>query len=107
MSEHNESPVFLQLDPVFNPAQKDLPITLYESGEHLWQLLNGCSPDREALVLMMPFFAELHSVENVPSFVFVQANFSIEVGLAPCVTCTHDTSFCGAQQPGAETACWK
>ncbi|KAK9840416.1 hypothetical protein WJX74_009540 [Apatococcus lobatus] len=56
MSEHNESPVFLQLDPVFNPAQKDLPISLYES--------------------------ELHSMENVPSFVFVQANFSIETSEA-------------------------
>ncbi|KAK9849666.1 hypothetical protein WJX84_003105 [Apatococcus fuscideae] len=56
ISEHNESPVFLQLDPVFSAAQKDLPISLYES--------------------------ELHTVDNVPAFIFVQANFTIETSEA-------------------------
>lgn len=32
--EVNESPVFLRLDPKRDAAQKDLPVYLYESGEH-------------------------------------------------------------------------
>lgn len=28
----NESPVYVLLNPLINPAQKDLPITIYESG---------------------------------------------------------------------------
>lgn len=28
----NESPVYVLLNPSINPAQKDLPVTIYESG---------------------------------------------------------------------------
>lgn len=28
----NESPVYVLLNPAINPAQKDLPVTIYESG---------------------------------------------------------------------------
>lgn len=28
----NESPVYVLLNPAINPAQKDLPVTIFESG---------------------------------------------------------------------------
>ncbi|KAG6407359.1 hypothetical protein SASPL_130348 [Salvia splendens] len=31
----NENPVYVLLNPSINPAQKDLPVTIYESGTHL------------------------------------------------------------------------
>lgn len=51
----NESPVYVLLNPLINPAQKDLPITIYESGmsaallsyyvyELLWALPISCKP---------------------------------------------------------------
>lgn len=31
----NESPLYVLLNPSINPAQKDLPVTIYESGMYL------------------------------------------------------------------------
>lgn len=31
----NESPVYVLLNPSINPAQKDLPVAIYESGMYL------------------------------------------------------------------------
>ncbi|KAI7842094.1 hypothetical protein COHA_004289 [Chlorella ohadii] len=56
LMEINESPVFLRLDPSKDAAQKDLPVYLYES--------------------------ELHVLEGVPSFIFVQAKYTIETSEA-------------------------
>ncbi|KAL4439478.1 hypothetical protein ABPG77_008807 [Micractinium sp. CCAP 211/92] len=56
LMEVNESPVFLRLDPSKDPSQKDLPVFLYES--------------------------ELHVVDGVPSFIFVQSKFTIETSEA-------------------------
>ncbi|AQK58199.1 COP9 signalosome complex subunit 6a [Zea mays] len=32
----NESPVYLLLNPTINLSQKDLPVTIYESGKSIW-----------------------------------------------------------------------
>ncbi|KAL6203606.1 hypothetical protein ACLB2K_027306 [Fragaria x ananassa] len=50
----NENPVYVLLNPVINPAQKDLPITIYES--------------------------ELHVIDGVPQLIFVSSSYTIEVG---------------------------
>ncbi|PSC73827.1 COP9 signalosome complex subunit 6a [Micractinium conductrix] len=52
----NESPVFLRLDPSCEPSRKDLPVYLYES--------------------------ELHVLDGVPSFIFVQAKYTVETSEA-------------------------
>ncbi|KAL4437304.1 hypothetical protein ABPG75_004443 [Micractinium tetrahymenae] len=56
LMEVNESPVFLRLDPSRDPSQKDLPVCLYES--------------------------ELHVLNGVPSFIFVQSKYTIETSEA-------------------------
>ncbi|EFN52982.1 hypothetical protein CHLNCDRAFT_58697 [Chlorella variabilis] len=56
LMEINESPIFLRLDPRCDPGQKDLPVYLYES--------------------------ELHVLDGVPSFIFVQAKYTIETSEA-------------------------
>ena len=52
ISEINESPVFLLLDPKISEASRDLPIMLYET--------------------------ELHVIEGVPSQIFVQAKYTVD-----------------------------
>ena len=39
--ELNESPIFLLLDTTVDPARKDLPVTLYETGEQAWTCASG------------------------------------------------------------------
>lgn len=38
----NESPVYVLLNPTINHAQKDLPISIFESGEFFWTM-NLCA----------------------------------------------------------------
>ena len=52
ISEINESPVFLLLDPTITEGNRDLPIMLYET--------------------------ELHVIEGVPSQIFVQAKYTVD-----------------------------
>jgi len=52
ISEINESPVFLLLDPTISAANKDLPIMLYET--------------------------EMHVIEGIPSQIFVQAKYVVD-----------------------------
>jgi hypothetical protein len=58
LTDINESPVYLLLNPTINHAQKDLPISIFES--------------------------ELHVIEGVPSLIFVNASYTIEV----TITCS-------------------
>jgi hypothetical protein len=37
----NESPVYLLLNPAINHSQKDLPVTIYESGKAVFDLKFG------------------------------------------------------------------
>ncbi|KAL3355648.1 hypothetical protein AABB24_016701, partial [Solanum stoloniferum] len=48
----NESPLYVLLNPSINHAQKDLPITIYES--------------------------ELHIIDGIPQLIFAQASYTIE-----------------------------
>ncbi|MCO5551158.1 hypothetical protein L7F22_004655 [Adiantum nelumboides] len=59
----NESPVYMLLNPAINHAQKDLPITIYES--------------------------ELHVIEGVPSLIFVKSSYTIETVEAERITVDH------------------
>ncbi|KAM3396473.1 COP9 signalosome complex subunit 6a [Capsicum galapagoense] len=59
----NESPVYLLLNPSINHAQKDLPLTIYES--------------------------ELHVIDGVPQLIFVQASYQIETVEAERISVDH------------------
>eukprot|EP00882_Tetradesmus_deserticola_P007977 GHRQ01008401.1.p1 GENE.GHRQ01008401.1~~GHRQ01008401.1.p1 ORF type:complete len:320 (+),score=177.84 GHRQ01008401.1:360-1319(+) len=52
ISEYNESPLLLLLDPAINHSRKDLPLVVYET--------------------------ELHVVAGAPQTIFVKANYSME-----------------------------
>eukprot|EP00887_Chlorella_sp_A99_P006064 scaffold22.g6064.t1 len=56
ITEINESPVFLRLDPAIDPSHKDLPLQLYES--------------------------ELHVVGGAPTFIFAHSKFTIQTSEA-------------------------
>ncbi|CAM6090918.1 unnamed protein product [Calypogeia fissa] len=59
----NESPIYILLNPAINHAQKDLPITLFES--------------------------ELHIIEGVPSLIFVKSSYTIETVEAERISVDH------------------
>ncbi|GBG59461.1 hypothetical protein CBR_g38485 [Chara braunii] len=59
----NESPVYMMLNPTINHAQKDFPITIYES--------------------------ELHVIDGVPSLIFVRSEYMIETVEAERISVDH------------------
>ncbi|XP_055823111.1 COP9 signalosome complex subunit 6a [Solanum dulcamara] len=59
----NESPVYVLLNPSINHAQKDLPLTIYES--------------------------ELHVIDGIPQLIFVQASYQIETVEAERISVDH------------------
>ncbi|KAK4398703.1 COP9 signalosome complex subunita [Sesamum angolense] len=59
----NESPVYVLLNPSINPAQKDLPITIYES--------------------------ELHVIDGIPQLIFVRSSYTIETVEAERISVDH------------------
>ncbi|XP_010536803.1 PREDICTED: COP9 signalosome complex subunit 6a [Tarenaya hassleriana] len=59
----NESPVYVLLNPSINHAQKDLPVTIYES--------------------------ELHVIDGVPQLIFVHASYTIETVEAERISVDH------------------
>eukprot|EP00245_Coleochaete_scutata_P017813 TRINITY_DN8926_c0_g1_i1.p1 TRINITY_DN8926_c0_g1~~TRINITY_DN8926_c0_g1_i1.p1 ORF type:complete len:301 (+),score=47.20 TRINITY_DN8926_c0_g1_i1:213-1115(+) len=59
----NESPIYLLLNPAINHAQKDLPISIYES--------------------------ELHVIEGAPSLIFVKSMYTIETVEAERISVDH------------------
>ncbi|XP_020266655.1 COP9 signalosome complex subunit 6a, partial [Asparagus officinalis] len=59
----NESPVYLILNPSINHAQKDLPVTIYES--------------------------ELHVIDGIPQLIFVRSNYTIETVEAERISVDH------------------
>ncbi|KAJ6845205.1 COP9 signalosome complex subunit 6a [Iris pallida] len=59
----NESPVYLLLNPSINHAQKDLPVTIYES--------------------------ELHVIDGIPQLIFVTSNYTIETVEAERISVDH------------------
>ncbi|KDO73937.1 hypothetical protein CISIN_1g021476mg [Citrus sinensis] len=59
----NESPVYVLLNPSINPAQKDLPVTIFES--------------------------ELHVIEGIPQLIFVRSSYTIETVEAERISVDH------------------
>ncbi|KAF5730415.1 COP9 signalosome complex subunit 6a [Tripterygium wilfordii] len=59
----NESPVYVLLNPSINHAQKDLPVTIYES--------------------------ELHVIDGVPQLIFVRSSYTIETVEAERISVDH------------------
>ncbi|KAK1397823.1 COP9 signalosome complex subunit 6 [Heracleum sosnowskyi] len=59
----NESPVFILLNPSINHAQKDLPVTIFES--------------------------ELHIIDAIPQLIFVRSSYSIETVEAERISVDH------------------
>ncbi|KAG5407129.1 hypothetical protein IGI04_013248 [Brassica rapa subsp. trilocularis] len=59
----NESPVYVLLNPAINHAQKDLPVTIYES--------------------------EFHVIDGIPQSIFVDASYTIETVEAERISVDH------------------
>ncbi|KAK8483679.1 hypothetical protein V6N11_061661 [Hibiscus sabdariffa] len=59
----NESPLYVLLNPTINPAQKDLPVTIYES--------------------------ELHVIDGIPQLIFVRSSYTIETVEAERISVDH------------------
>lgn len=59
----NESPVYVLLNPSVNPAQKDLPVTIFES--------------------------ELHVIDSMPQLIFVRSSYTIETVEAERISVDH------------------
>ncbi|KAJ7568300.1 hypothetical protein O6H91_01G026700 [Diphasiastrum complanatum] len=59
----NESPIYVLLNPAINHAQKDLPVTIFES--------------------------ELHVIDGVPSMIFVRSAYTIETVEAERISVDH------------------
>ncbi|XP_073029624.1 COP9 signalosome complex subunit 6a-like [Primulina eburnea] len=59
----NESPVYVLINPSINPAQKDLPVTIFES--------------------------ELHVIDNIPQLIFVRSSYTIETVEAERISVDH------------------
>ncbi|VFQ91716.1 unnamed protein product [Cuscuta campestris] len=59
----NESPVYVLLNPSINHAQKDLPVTIYES--------------------------EMHVIDGIPQLIFVRASYTIETVEAERISVDH------------------
>ncbi|KAF8099135.1 hypothetical protein N665_0251s0057 [Sinapis alba] len=59
----NESPVYVLLNPAINHAQKDLPVTIYES--------------------------ELHVIDGIPQLIFAHTSYTIETVEAERISVDH------------------
>ncbi|CAI0396967.1 unnamed protein product [Linum tenue] len=59
----NESPVYVLLNPAINHAQKDLPVTIYES--------------------------EMHVIDGIPQLIFVNSSYTIETVEAERISVDH------------------
>ncbi|KAJ0593661.1 putative COP9 signalosome subunit 6, MPN domain-containing protein [Helianthus annuus] len=59
----NESPVYVLLNPLINHAQKDLPVTIFES--------------------------EMHVIDGIPQLIFVRSSYTIETVEAERISVDH------------------
>lgn len=75
ITEFNESPLYLLLDPIAATKSKDLPITIYES--------------------------ELHIVDDIPKIAFVGVAYKIETGEAERIAVDHIAHVTAATTAGS------
>lgn len=98
--ELNESPLVLLLDTALNPAAKDLPITVYETGvssiccgvgalccgySHVAMLTNHQAAEQHCINPPAPLTPEVHVSDGVPTTTFVRARYSMEVCVCGCM----------------------
>ncbi|KAF7145231.1 hypothetical protein RHSIM_Rhsim04G0006600 [Rhododendron simsii] len=74
----NESPVYVLLNPSINHAQKDLPVTIYESVANTF-----CSCGLINATL------ELHVIDGIPQLIFVRSSYTIETVEAERISVDH------------------
>ncbi|CAF2028475.1 unnamed protein product [Brassica napus] len=75
----NESPVYVLLNPAINHAQKDLPVTIYES--------------------------EFHVIDGIPQSIFVDASYTIETVEAERISVDHVAHLKPSDGGSAATQC--
>ncbi|CAH2069769.1 unnamed protein product [Thlaspi arvense] len=75
----NESPVYVLLNPAINHAQKDLPVTIYES--------------------------ELHVIDGIPQLIFVHTTYTIETVEAERISVDHVAHLKPSDGGSAATQC--
>ncbi|KAH9804592.1 COP9 signalosome complex subunit 6a [Citrus sinensis] len=79
----NESPVYVLLNPSINPAQKDLPVTIFES---VFILLLVNFYMSWVVIVVNP---ELHVIEGIPQLIFVRSSYTIETVEAERISVDH------------------
>ncbi|CAI0396965.1 unnamed protein product [Linum tenue] len=75
----NESPVYVLLNPAINHAQKDLPVTIYES--------------------------EMHVIDGIPQLIFVNSSYTIETVEAERISVDHVAHLKPSDGGSAATQC--
>ncbi|XWS51636.1 hypothetical protein CRYUN_Cryun11dG0000700 [Craigia yunnanensis] len=75
----NESPLYVLLNPAINHAQKDLPVTIYES--------------------------ELHIIDGIPQLIFVRSSYTIETVEAERISVDHVAHLKPSDGGSAATQC--
>ncbi|KAI7758358.1 hypothetical protein M8C21_013719 [Ambrosia artemisiifolia] len=75
----NESPVYVLLNPLINHAQKDLPVTIYES--------------------------EMHVIDGIPQLIFVRSSYTIETVEAERISVDHVAHLKPSDGGSAATQC--
>ncbi|KAF7833859.1 COP9 signalosome complex subunit 6a [Senna tora] len=75
----NESPVYVLLNPSINHAQKDLPVSIYES--------------------------ELHVIDGIPQLIFVRSSYTIETVEAERISVDHVAHLKPSDGGSAATQC--
>ncbi|MBA0708532.1 hypothetical protein Golax_023640, partial [Gossypium laxum] len=89
----NESPLYVLLNPAINPAQKDLPVTIYESvyGNFDELYFSGYSLAITITILLLHHLniKELHVIDGVPQLIFVRSSYTIETVEAERISVDH------------------
>lgn len=77
----NESPVYVLLNPAINHAQKDLPVTIYESGILFFSpiIIIDCLIFLKILIFLSSKLEEFHVIDGIPQPIFVHTSYTIEV----------------------------
>ncbi|MFS7922272.1 putative COP9 signalosome subunit 6, MPN domain-containing protein [Helianthus anomalus] len=75
----NESPVYVLLNPLINHAQKDLPVTIFES--------------------------EMHVIDGIPQLIFVRSSYTIETVEAERISVDHVAHLKPSDGGSAATQC--
>ncbi|KAF6136483.1 hypothetical protein GIB67_035042, partial [Kingdonia uniflora] len=100
----NESPVYVLLNPAINHAQKDLPVTIYESGCSVGEIhsndFNDC-----CTFSIVECSVELHVIDGILQLIFVRSSYTIETVEAERISVGHVAHLKPADGGTAATQC--